>query len=287
MRQRIITALILVVLVLGCMFADASPWPMRVLMTVFALGAGLEWYGMMPLAGRSGQGGHPTTQLAAPQPASPMAWLYAALLSALTLMALCQWGVLWLLSWLVALPVWLLAIYWVRHYPQEDGWYNRMLVPLGAVLILAAVTAIFYLWQQSPWWLLYVFLLVWCADSGAYFVGRTWGRRKMAPAVSPNKSLEGLYGGLATSAIVVVVVAVYLRLSLLGFAAFIALSLLTVVASVWGDLFESMLKRRAGVKDSGRILPGHGGILDRVDSLLAATPVFATGMMLSALLGYR
>ncbi len=125
---------------------------------------------------------------------------------------------------------------------------------------------------------MYVFLLVWCADSGAYFVGRKLGRRKMAPNVSPNKSMEGLAGGLVTGLLVVVVISVF-KLQLTGTAlfAFVALSALTILVSVLGDLFESMLKRRAGVKDSGTILPGHGGILDRIDSLLSATPIFALG----------
>ena len=123
-----------------------------------------------------------------------------------------------------------------------------------------------------------MFLLVWCADSGAYFVGRKFGRRKMAPNVSPNKSMEGLAGGLVTGLIVVIAISVFkLHLTGVPLVAFVALSVLTILASVLGDLFESMLKRRAKVKDSGTILPGHGGILDRIDSLLSATPIFALG----------
>lgn len=149
---------------------------------------------------------------------------------------------------------------------------------MGVVILTSSITAMFYLWQLSPWWLLYVFLLVWCADSGAYFVGRKLGRRKMAPNVSPNKSMEGLAGGLVTGLLVVIGISVF-KLQLTGTAliAFVLLSALTILASVLGDLFESMLKRRAGVKDSGTILPGHGGILDRIDSLLSATPIFALG----------
>lgn len=149
---------------------------------------------------------------------------------------------------------------------------------MGAVILTASITAMFYLWQLSAWWLLYVFLLVWCADSGAYFVGRKFGRRKMAPNVSPNKSMEGLAGGLVTGLLVVVAISIFkLHLTGVPLVAFVLLSALTILASVLGDLFESMLKRRAKVKDSGTILPGHGGVLDRIDSLLSATPIFALG----------
>ena len=124
-----------------------------------------------------------------------------------------------------------------------------------------------------------MFVLVWCADSGAYFVGRKLGKRKMSPHVSPNKSVEGLYGGLATGCLVVLGVSFGLlkNWSSLAIVLFLGLSLLTIVMSVFGDLFESMMKRHAGIKDSGRILPGHGGVLDRIDSQLSAMPIFALG----------
>lgn len=126
---------------------------------------------------------------------------------------------------------------------------------------------------------MYLFLLVWGADSGAYFVGRKLGKRKLAPTVSPNKSVEGLYGGIATTVVIMLVVQhFYLDLTVIQLILFLILSIITVFASVLGDLFESMIKRRAGIKDSGRVLPGHGGVLDRIDSLLAASPIFATGM---------
>lgn len=148
------------------------------------------------------------------------------------------------------------------------------------------VTSIFVVWQSSPWWLMYLFLLVWGADSGAYFVGRKFGKRKLAPTVSPNKSVEGLYGGIITTILVMLVVQYnYLNLTLIQQILFLILSLITVFGSVLGDLFESMIKRRAGIKDSGRVLPGHGGVLDRIDSLLVAAPIFATGMYILKLIG--
>ena len=278
MRQRIITALILLTIVLGCMFAS-SPYPMWGLMSLFALGAGVEWYRLMPQA-------HSGGSMSSTASRSLHAWLFGIGLSSFVLLAITFLGVLFPVSWALVIPIWVFAIIWIRQYPNKDQWYQPFLLPLGGLLIFATVTAIYYLWLKSPWWLLYVFLLVWGADTGAYFVGRKWGKTKLAPAVSPNKSVEGLYGGLATSGIIVIVVATYLKLSVGLFIVFIILSLITVAASVWGDLFESMLKRRAGIKDSGTILPGHGGILDRVDSLMSAMPIFALGLMVLTILGY-
>ncbi len=160
-----------------------------------------------------------------------------------------------LLLWAASILTWLLSIYWVKSYPEYDAWYNPSLSFIGFILISAAVTAIFSVWNSSPWWLMYLFLLVWGADSGAYFVGRKLGKKKLAPNVSPNKSVEGLYGGVFTAMLIVIVVeVVYLDLTLAQHILFLILSVITVFSSVLGDLFESMIKRRAGIKDSGACL---------------------------------
>lgn len=130
-----------------------------------------------------------------------------------------------------------------------------------------------------------MFILVWCADSGAYFVGRKFGKTKMAPNVSPNKTMQGLYGGLTVGMGVALFISMYwLKYTGSVLLVFMLLSAMTIMASVLGDLFESMLKRRAGIKDSGTVLPGHGGVLDRIDSLLSATPIFALGYLLLQML---
>ena len=122
---------------------------------------------------------------------------------------------------------------------------------------------------------LYVCFIVWAADSGAYFTGKSLGKRKMAPNVSPNKTIEGLIGGILTALLVGWGTAKWFDIEFSSAAAFIAITLVTVVISVLGDLVESMFKRVSGIKDSSNIIPGHGGVLDRIDSLTAAFPVFA------------
>ena len=271
MFERIITALVLVAVVLSCMFATESHYPMFVLMVLAAGVAGYEWFKLMPRKFK--------------HVIKPVAWGYGVLTAALSALAL-YFAEVALLLWVASIITWLLSIYWVKTYPEYDGWYNASLHGIGVVLISAAVTAIFSVWQSSPWWLMYLFLLVWGADSGAYFVGRKFGKKKLAPNVSPNKSVEGLYGGIVTSMLIVTAVALlYLDMTWPELILFLILSVVTVFSSVLGDLFESMIKRRAGIKDSGRILPGHGGVLDRIDSLLAAAPIFAAGLAVLKLIG--
>ena len=257
MWQRIKTAIILIIIVGIALFASDTPFLFSPLLIIVVTIAAHEWTKLMP------------------KWRQPVVFVLMVL--AVTVVSLLV-EITWVVWWIAALIIWLMALSWVRKFPTHTNWYGKQLALMGVVILTASITAMFYLWQQSAWWLMYVFLMVWCADSGAYFVGRKLGRRKMAPNVSPNKSVEGLAGGLVTGLLVVVAISVF-KLQLTGtvLVAFVTLSALTILASVLGDLFESMLKRRAGVKDSGTILPGHGGILDRIDSLLSATPIFALG----------
>lgn len=132
-------------------------------------------------------------------------------------------------------------------------------------------------WPEGHLAVLYALLIVWLADSGAYFAGRRWGGKKLAPAVSPGKTWAGLFGGLATCALLALLVAV---LRPLPWLPLLAVTLVTTLYSVVGDLNESLAKRYAGVKDSGSLIPGHGGVLDRFDSLLAAAPLLMLGVEL-------
>ena len=265
MWQRIKTAIILVIIVGIAMFASQTPILFAPLLAIGVIISAHEWTKLMPKWR---------------QPP-----VFVLLVLVLTLVSLI-FKVTWLFWWVASLIIWLMALSWVRVFPTHTNWYGKKLALMGTVILIASITAMFYLWQLSAWWLFYVFLLVWCTDSGAYFVGRKLGRHKMAPNVSPNKSIEGLIGGLFTGLLVVVAISVFkLQLTGVSLVAFVSLSALTILASVLGDLFESMLKRRALVKDSGTILPGHGGVLDRIDSLLSATPIFALGFWMMQQLG--
>jgi phosphatidate cytidylyltransferase len=126
--------------------------------------------------------------------------------------------------------------------------------------------------------LLFFFVLIWLADSAAYFSGKKFGRNKLAEQLSPGKTREGLWGALIATFILSLIGVLQFGLSPISSVYFIMLCLLTALISVVGDLYESLLKRNAGVKDSGFLIPGHGGVLDRIDSLLAAAPGFILGL---------
>lgn len=182
----------------------------------------------------------------------------------------------------VELVVFILSsVFWVAVAPlwlaQRWAYRNRLL--LGAVgwIVLVPMWLALVRLQPTPWALLLFMSVVWIADTAAYAAGRTWGRNKLAPLISPGKTWEGAYGALG--AVALYFGAVMLLTSageryvdgVRGLVLFLAM----VVLSIEGDLFESWMKRQAGVKDSGQILPGHGGILDRVDGLTAAMPAAA------------
>jgi phosphatidate cytidylyltransferase len=150
-----------------------------------------------------------------------------------------------------------------------------VLIPLWAALLVLHQNG-----DDGPLLLLFLLVLIWVADSGAYFAGHRWGKRKLAPVISPGKSWEGVYGALFGALLCGAILAWYYQ-GAAGAVWLIPVSVLTVAVSVVGDLFESILKRRMDMKDSGNLLPGHGGMLDRIDSLTAAAPVFAFGLQLT------
>ena len=185
---------------------------------------------------------------------------------------------------IVAMLWWLLATYWVIRYQQghnllpNNRWIKSL---LGIFVLLPAWLAIQFILQISPHWVLLLFLLVWGADSGAYFAGKKWGKHKLATVVSPKKTWEGVYGALATALMIIALYAIIFEWSSSRIINFSLLAIATVFISVLGDLLESLFKRQAKVKDSGTLLPGHGGVLDRIDSLTAAAPLFALGLWLA------
>jgi len=131
--------------------------------------------------------------------------------------------------------------------------------------------------QQGGWIMLYLLTLVWVADIGAYFSGRKFGKHKLAPGISPGKTWEGVAGGAILNVFWMLIVFQIVHGWGMALWQFILIGLATSMVSVIGDLYESVLKREAAVKDSGKLLPGHGGVLDRIDSIIAATPIFVAG----------
>ncbi|WP_249976852.1 phosphatidate cytidylyltransferase [Vreelandella olivaria] len=178
--------------------------------------------------------------------------------------------------WLAAAG-WLVNLYWVSRYPDASQQWQatpRRLL-MGLWVLLPCWVGFNILRDSGVVWLLFVLLLVWCADIGAYFAGRQWGKRKLAPRVSPGKSWEGVIGGLIATSLLALVFAIWQPLGFAGGVALIVITALVTLVSVLGDLLESMLKRHRNIKDSSQLLPGHGGVLDRIDSLTAAIPIFA------------
>ena len=271
LKQRIITAVLLVPAVLAAIFLLSPLYFAWVMAVVVLLGA-WEWSNIMGLE----------------EPGRRLKFV--------GLVAILQMGIFLLPGWLsineptvdflimaVAFCWWILALIWVIQFPgSSDLWgENKPLKTLmGLLVLIPAWLALLRLQAQNPWWVMYVMGIVWGADTGAYFAGRKWGQRKLAPDVSPGKSIEGVIGGLSVTLILAVVVAVQIEMGLFKALCFVFLTGFVCLVSVLGDLLESMMKRHRGIKDSGNILPGHGGILDRIDSLTAAAPVFLLGWVL-------
>ncbi|KFN41374.1 phosphatidate cytidylyltransferase [Arenimonas oryziterrae] len=177
---------------------------------------------------------------------------------------------------------WLLVLAWLARFDfaAADNAGNRALKLLaGSLCMIPAWAALSWLHAsaQGPGWALFAIAIAWAADTGAYFAGVRFGKRKLAPRISPGKSWEGVVGGFLTAIALAVAVTPAFGLPWSKLPAMLLLTLVTTIFSVVGDLFESLLKRHAGAKDSSDLIPGHGGLLDRVDSLLAVLPVFVVG----------
>lgn len=213
------------------------------------------------------------------------------------LMAALVWGsrsaqggslVLFQLAVLIGVGWWCLSLLWLRHFAfasNHDGYARSFKLAAGTLAVVPAWCALALIHATPPnghRWLLLALFVVWATDTGAYFTGRRYGGRwfggrRLAPRISPNKTLEGLLGGLALALLVALVGAPLAGAQIAQLPAVAVVALATAGFSVVGDLFESLLKRHVGAKDSGDLIPGHGGVLDRVDSVLAALPVFALG----------
>ena len=189
---------------------------------------------------------------------------------------------------LVGAGWWLLALLWLRffHFASDhETWARVFKLAAGTLAVVPAWCALGLIHSSQPnghIWLFVALAIVWAADSGAYFAGRHFGGRwfagrKLAPRISPNKTLEGLLAGLAAGMMVAAAGALLAGAGMAQLPGVLVVAIFTVLFSVVGDLFESLLKRHVGAKDSGDVIPGHGGVLDRIDGVLAALPIFVLG----------
>ena len=178
----------------------------------------------------------------------------------------------------VLLSVGIGSLVLLSRTPLEEAIPALGILCFGVPYFAAPIAAVHHLQQADPWLVFLLFAIVWLGDSGAYYAGRSLGRHKMAPVVSPNKTWEGAAAGFAVSLIAAVVWS-WFRLGRID-PALLGVAALTAAAAQIGDLMESLIKRGAGVKDSGHVLPGHGGVLDRMDAMLFAAPVMLVGFWL-------
>lgn len=268
-RTRILTGLVLAPAAVAGLLWLPTEW--LALVAAVLLLAGLwEWTRLTGLSDAMPRLGYITANALM---IAALAWAAGPHLFALKAAALL--GVAW---WVLALA-WL----WRFEFGQADRGRFRILKllagSLAAVPAWAALVWLHQLPEHGPRWALFAVMLVWAADTGAYFVGVRMGKHKMAPRISPNKSWEGFCGGLAGASLVAVFAVKLLGLGWDDLPVLVFLTIVAAMMSVAGDLFESLLKRHSGHKDSGRLIPGHGGMLDRLDSLLAALPVFMVGKL--------
>jgi phosphatidate cytidylyltransferase len=199
---------------------------------------------------------------------------------------LCYVAGLQTIAWpllLAACAWWLCALVWLTR-PQlcsaESPACTAVKLLAGAMVCVPAWAALVLLHgagENGPRLVLILLVMVWLADSGAYFAGRAFGKNRLAPVISPGKTWEGVYGGLFASLLFAGVAGWLLSAALPWTAKFMLVTLVAMMFSVVGDLLVSLMKRQSGIKDSGSIIPGHGGIFDRIDSLVAAAPLFLSG----------
>jgi phosphatidate cytidylyltransferase len=262
LRTRILTAAVLACLLLAGLFLLPPPWPVVAFGAVFTIGA-WEWGGFGALRGSASRAAY----AAGVALLLFLTWRWSA--DRANLLLLLAGACLW----------WLIALLWLSLIPKRH--HAILVLACGVPVLVPAFIALTRLQVSAlgpapgPQLVLWLVLLVIAADVGAYFAGRAFGRRKLAPRVSPGKTCEGALGGLALVALVAWAGAAHFGYpSLAGIVFGCAVGIFSIV----GDLTESMFKRAAGLKDSGTLLPGHGGMLDRIDSVTAAAPLYALGL---------
>jgi len=260
LKTRIATAAVLIALLLAVVLW-LPPLATLLALTAIVLVGAWEWSAFLRV------------------PTAAMRWVYvlvvAAVLPLVWWLTLPPGGTRAVLS--VAITWWIIALLWVIFAPRRAARWSAALA--GLLALVPAWIALVRLRLDVPrgaQWMLFVLILVWVADIGAFFFGRRFGKKRLAPEVSPGKTWEGALGGLAVSALVAVAGSGWFGIAP---AVFVPLCLIAVAFSIVGDLTESLLKRFAGMKDSGSLFPGHGGVMDRIDSLTGAAPVLVFGLI--------
>ncbi|MDI9817815.1 MULTISPECIES: phosphatidate cytidylyltransferase [unclassified Legionella] len=256
-RQRLLTTLVLVPLVLLAIYYSSNMM-FAGLMFVLLLACGFEWPQLIP--------------------ARRLPLRLSFIVALLVLMWLMSYGFeYWLLAGLI---IWTLILLAVVTFPASQAIWGKPWVVTGAGLLTLplfaqSMTRIHSHAYGKPL-IIYLLFLIWAADIGAYLIGKRWGRHKLIPAVSPGKTIEGSLGGFLLSMVIALIG--YYSLQPLMPVNWFLIAAVTALISILGDLFISILKRRAKLKDTGHLLPGHGGVLDRLDSLIAASFLFYCGL---------
>jgi phosphatidate cytidylyltransferase len=276
-RTRVLAALAMTPIAIAAILLLPTPWMVALAAVVFLAGL-WEWFRLADIDDTLAR-----TVLLVVNMALMVAIVWGSRtsggLSFVLLQIMMVIGVAW----------WLAAMLWLRHFDFASNHETHARVfklAAGTLAIVPAWCALAVLHGSAPnghRWLFVALAIVWAADSGAYFAGRRFGKRKLAPRTSPNKTVEGLLGGVACGLVVALAFAPFAGATLRQLPAVGLVAIVAVLFSVVGDLFESLLKRHVGAKDSGDLIPGHGGVLDRIDGVVAALPVFALG---KALMGF-
>ena len=267
LKYRVLTALVLIPLVVWGIY-DLPDQYYALVMAVILMQGSWEWGNFVPFR-------------------QPVKIIFTLLIAVALYLVYTRSDPAWQQG-LLALAVawWLISSVLLTRFPFTDKhvMHNAVVrIVIGVVVLIGTFTGMVMLHHRLEYgahYVMYLLLLIWVADSGAYFAGKRFGKNKLIPKVSPGKTREGMYGALLATLLVSLVANLQFNLGKDFTFGFILLSMLTVFISIVGDLTISMFKRMVNIKDSGQLLPGHGGILDRLDSLTAAAPFFMAGLLL-------
>lgn len=263
LKQRIITAAILAPLVIaGIIFLPLNMFAFFVLVVISI--AAWEWAGMSGLTGC-------------------LAVCFTAFVASICFILYFLGQNAQQIALYIGTFFWVIALALVVSFPKTNFLWSKswQRAVMGIIILVPAWVGIVWLksYQGDGLFVLLLLVIIWSADIGAYFSGKAWGKNKLAPAVSPGKSWEGVFGGLILAIVMAVIYAITFSIvsdaKSISWVAFLSLVLITAMISVLGDLTESMVKRQQGLKDSSNLLPGHGGVMDRIDSLVAVAPLFS------------